>query len=288
MKIIIIGNCQIQPLAHGLELSSGVEEVIQIPLHLEGTELFKKPVDLINNSHDTYTVLTFNNSLQKIEFSDSALSRFSKVLTFTNIYFRGLHPDLIYLGGMGNRLTSAVGDYHSIICAMSFLKGLDPEQCKEKYNVEVYERLGFFSEWERSAEELLKRDSDLDIKFADDFLRMAKTEPVLFTFNHPVAKPFIQLTNKILTELDLAPLIFTEQFFYNYLSNNTWWPVYPEIADKFDIKYKTSMTFKAPDHIKRKIYNLDEFIYKTYEIYTSYGKDKIIKSKEIENKIDLL
>ena len=288
MKIIIIGNCQIQPLAHGLELHPGVEEVIQIPLHLKGREFYTKPIDLINNSADTYTVLAFNNSLSDIDFTLSTQSRFSKVLTFTNIFFRGLHPDLIYLGGMGDRLLSPLGDYHSLICAVSFLKGLNIDQCRERFNQETYEKLGFFSEWDISANELLKRDELSDIKFAAEFLNMAKVEPVLFTVNHPMAKPFLMLLNKIVMRLELEPISFPEQYFYNYLSNNSWWPVYPEVANKFDLQYKTSMTFKSPDHIKRETYNLDMFISKSYNIYEQYGKDKIIKSKQIDKQIELL
>ena len=288
MKIIIIGNCQIQPLASGIQLHSGVEEVIQVPLHLKGGEFYRKTIDLINNSTDTYTVLAFNNSLSDIDFTPSTQSRFSKVLTFTNIFFRGLHPDLIYLGGMGDRLTSPVGDYHSLICALSFLKGLNTDQCREKFNQQVYERLGFFLEWDISAKMLLKRDENLDIQFAEDFIEMAREEPVLFTVNHPMPKPLLMLTNKILVKLELEPLKFPDQYYYNYLSNNTWWPIYPEIASKHEIKYDTSMIFKSPDHINRKTYNLDMFITKSFEIYERYGKDKIIKSKEINEKYDLL
>jgi len=288
MKIIIIGNCQIQPLADGLLLHPGVEEVIPIPLHLKGREFYTKPIDLINNSADTYTVLAFNNALSDLDFTPSTQSRFSRVLTFTNIFFRGLHPDLIYLGGMGDRLKSPVGDYHSLICAMSFLKGLNIDQCKERFNQEIYEKLGFFSEWDISAKELLKRDELTDIKFAAEFLDMAKVEPVLFTANHPMAKPFLKLLNKIAIRLELEPISFPEQYYNNYLSNNTWWPVYPEVANKFDLQYKTPMTFKSPDNINRKTFSLDMFISKSYDIYEQYGKDKVIKSKLIDERIHLL
>jgi hypothetical protein len=288
MNIIIIGNCQIQSIANGLELSNEVDEVVQFPIHLKGNRVFSEALDYVNVSEKEWIVLTFRDLLDEINFSEVIKSKFKKIITFTNIYFTGLFPDQIYLGGMGDRLISAAGDYHSLICALSFLKGLNIDSCIKKYNDEVYSSLGYYDYWRVSKEELLNRDALLDIKFAQIFLEMASKTPVLHTFNHPTAEVLLTLVNLILNHIGLEKISFPSNFFYSHLASNTWWPVYPEIAKKFGIQYSTGMFFKSPDHIKRKIYNLNEFVGLTYKKYEDYGREKILISPLIEAKINIL
>lgn len=276
MNIIVIANCHVQPIRDALALSSEVDEVFSVPVHLVNTIHYTNAIEQIKNSNKhKFTVLQFDSLLEKAGLGDDILSRIDRVLSFTNIYFSGLQPDMTYFGGMGKRVMSPLGDYHSKICLLSFIKGYSPEQCAKLFNSNTYDQLGFYLEWDKSDKELRRRDLTLDIKFADSFLEMAKNEPTLFTFNHPLGQVFYRLAEKIFTALTLEFPIYPSSFFYNYLATNAWWPVYPEIADFNSIKVGYSMSFKSPDHLSRKFYNLEQFIAASFDLYTRQGLNAI-------------
>ena len=288
MKIVLIANCHVQPLAAGLLLSEDVEEVICVPLHLIGTPHFDNPVTKINNSTDNYAVLQFPNSLEKIDFHKNTLRRFDLVKSFTNIYFDGLHPDMAYFGGMGQRIISPLGDYHSKICLAAFAKSYSVADCKKLFNGESYSKLGFYDSWMKSEEELLRRDEVIDIKFAREFIGLSRENITLFTFNHPLPIVFAYLLKHLYSAVGLAPLNLPHEFFYNFLSSNAWWPVYDEIGRVNSIKYRTPQIFKSPDNQGGKVMNLEDFISNSY---ISYAKIKGIEDSiklEFQNIVECI
>ena len=287
MNIIVIANCHIQPIRDGLALSSEIEEVFSIPVHLENTVHYTNAVDQIKQSQkEKFTVLEFGGLLQKAVLGAEIVSRVERVVSFTNIYFTGLHPDMTYFGGMGRRVSSPLGDYHSKICLLAFNKGLSIDQCEKLFNDATYQQLDFYTEWTESEAELRKRDEHLDIKFADEFLEMTKLEPTLYTFNHPLGIVFNRLLEKIYKHLGLTPLRFPDSYFYNYLASNAWWSVYPEINEFHKFKNLMPITFKAPDHLSRKFYSLREFISLSYRLYSEQNIREIELPLKLSNYLE--
>lgn len=268
MNIIVIANCHVQPIRDGLALCSEIDEVFSVPIHLKNTVHYTNAIEQIQKSDkNSFTVLQFDGLLEKSDLGDNILSRVHRVLSFTNIYFTGLHPDMTYFGGMGRRISSPLGDYHSKICLLAFKKGLSVDQCEKLFNDSTYSQLDFFNEWTESKAELQKRDEHLDIKFADDFLEMTKLESTLYTFNHPLGFVFSRFIEKIYKHLGLNLQRFPDSYFYNYLASNAWWPIYPEINEFHKLKNVMPINFKSPDHLSRKFYNLREFIFASYQLY---------------------
>ena len=96
------------------------------------------------------------------EFDDVSSKRLkahyqSRFANYTNIYFSGLHPDLTYFGGFGQRVTSPLGDYHSRIILACFFQGRSVRECLAAFNGGVYEKLGYFLQFEHSLAELARR-----------------------------------------------------------------------------------------------------------------------------------
>lgn len=277
MKLILIANCHVQPLAYLLELNPKIDAVIQIPLHLVGTEHYLRPIKIIEESRDEYVVLQFPEQLEKINFTDSARLRFKNILSFTNIYFTGYHPDCCYLGGMGCRVVSPLGDYHSKLCYLAFAKGYNASECLNLFRPDVFERLGYYDEWKKSSHDLLQRDKNIDIKFAETFLTLSEKFLTLLTFNHPTALSFLKLSELIITSIGLQNLSLAEEAYPNFLYSNAVWPIYPGLNIIGDVSDRANYNFKSPDNIGKKIYSLGEFIVKSYANYTSVSLEKINK-----------
>jgi hypothetical protein len=274
MNIILIGNCQIQPIGDGLRLAPEIKNIYPIPVHLMNSVHYVNAINTIKKSNDEkYVILQFDNLISKVDLGSDILSRVDKKLSFTQLYFGGLHPDITYFGQLGKRILSPLGDYHSKICLLSFMKGYSEEECIKLYNYKIYERLNFFSIWESSEDELCLRDQKVDIKFASDFFQMVKNEPTLFTINHPIGIVFDKLVKKITESIGINYPNFPSAFCYNYLANNSWWPVYPEIIDYHKISYSSQMYFKSPDNMSRKFYDLDHFINASYKAYNDQKVD---------------
>jgi len=277
MKIIIIANCHVQPIAYLLELNRLVHEVITLPIHLSGSEQFIKSIQKIESSDDEYVVLQFIGLVEKVDFTNSARARFIKILTFTNLYFTGYHPDCCYVGGMGVRVPSPLGDYHSKLCYLSFAKGYSVDKCCKLFREDVFESLGYNTEWDKSSQELLHRDFNVDIRFATDFLKLSESVLTLLTINHPTALVFFRLVEMIASKLMLDVTPIPIDACPNFLYSNAVWPVYPAnckfIASDKSIDFK----FKSPDNIRKKIYSLEEFVAASYLSYAEISLEKMQK-----------
>lgn len=125
--------------------------------------------------------------------------------TITNLYFAGLHPDLVYVGGMNKRLVGPFGDYHSKIALISYLKGVPAvEAAALLQNDRAVETMGYGSVFAASSAELRQRDTANFIPYADRFLsQVAGDRLALYTFNHPAAWVIVDFARFILQTLGI-------------------------------------------------------------------------------------
>lgn len=280
MNLIIIANCQVQPLQKLFSMSPDIDNIVAIPIHLLGHKLYEDSVnsfyELIKRDSNA-TIISFPLLGDFKDFETKELrQRVKNLYTINNIHFSGLHPDVTYLSEIGRRVPSPVGDYHSKIILYSYLKKFPKEKCLEFFCKFSYEQLSYFKEFESSGDALLDREKDVDIKFATKYLSIAKKNHSMFTFNHPTSFIFhnwMQVMSEFLKIRfpSVDPLM--EQ---NFLSNNTWWPVYPEIADALACDYKGSYFFKQNESCGGKFLNIEEMISHSYEAYSR--NDDIIRS----------
>jgi hypothetical protein len=278
----------VQPLAYLLEMHPDIQSVIQIPVHLKGTEHYSNPIKMIEESEKCFTVLQFPESIDGLGFTEAAKAKFDRVVNFTNIYFTGLHPDATYIGGMGKRFLSPVGDYHSRITYLAYSRGLGVEACVKKFSSETYEKLGYYSQWDSSSLELINRDAKNDVKFAEEFLEITSRNLTLLTFNHPTSLVFNKLANRLLNFIGLKEITLPIESQPNFLATNAFWPVYENLDLSRKVSYKTPFIFKSADSFGKKIFNLDRFVSTSYDLYQNYGLENIIKPYFYESQKDLL
>ena len=280
MKLAILANCQSQPLARMLGALPDVTEICALPIHLKGSDAFiGLQARFLEFTQDpSAVVLTFDIGEQFGELSTQALRNASRarVLTMTNVYFSGLHPDITYLGGMQGRIKSPLGDYHSKVIIASFIRGMSIKDCMTNFDAGEFERLGFYQEFDISAAELTTKGKGLDIDFSGLFLGMIKKSPCLYTVNHPTAFVFSQYVHRISVALGIESVQFPMEFQSNYLANSVWWPIYDDIAQAFDLNYRTPQWYKQSDADGGKFLCLEEFVTRSYSFYK--GRREEIKN----------
>jgi len=276
MKIAIIANCQAGPLSQALILSSpDIEKISFIQVHLINSPIMKGIVANFKNfiKNEADIILTFPLSDRFSEFSTNILKKeLNNVYTITNIHFTGIFPDVTYLGTMGNRIKSPIGDYHSRIILDSFLKNLSVKECINRFNYNEYKNLGFFDVWDISVSRL--KNKEVDFNFATKFLDMIKSNLSLFTINHPTNVVFIEYAKFLCDCLYLDKINISPQHLVNQLSNGAWWPIYPEIASYHNLLYETPFKFKKrvsnfDNLLEGGLYlSLEEFVEESYILYS--------------------
>ncbi|MFZ2989254.1 WcbI family polysaccharide biosynthesis putative acetyltransferase [Ideonella sp.] len=274
-KLAVIGNCQASPLASALGALPGIAVAQAVPLHLAQTPAFKQIETELESvlADPEAVVFTFNVSDHHGRFSTQALrQRRDRVVTITNLHFSGLHPDVTYLGSMGSRLHSPMGDYHSRIVLDAFLAGCTTAECAARFNGRVYAESGYFDAYAEAEQTLLARDEGLDVKFAAQFLAMVPEVPTLYTMNHPTAVVIQAFAARLAAHLGRELPIFPVHYLRNHLGEGAWWPVYGEIAEAAGLKYRTPMVFQQPRPRGGKLLTLPEMIERSYAAYERYGE----------------
>jgi hypothetical protein len=279
LKIAVIANCQTQAISNYLRIITGCTDITNVPVHMFGSELYNKALERLSNVIDDENgvIFTFNLSqnfgvIQTSKLRERAKAR---VYSITNLYFSGFHPDITYLGGMGKRIHSPLGDLHSKVILTAFTEGLDSSSAVASFNSENYKRLGFFDEYQRSEQELHERDKLSDIRFASEFLDLVTQKPALYTMNHPIPEVLHKFSCKLCEHSGIPYSNYPPEFFNNYLSGAVWWPVYKEVAAFHGVSINYPMAFKQPDNKGGNILSLADFVELSYQEYEKIGLDVI-------------
>ncbi len=191
----------------------------------------------------------------------------SSVVAFTNVHFSGLHPDITYLGGMGQRLQGFFGDYHSKLVLFSYISRRSLDDCLALFAGATYERIGYLAAFDRSADELLARDTALDVRFAAAFIAMARDAPTLYTINHPTGAVFLALAKALANHAGLPFLHLDPALFQNHLATNYIWPVYDAIAEHNRLAFRMPLVFIQKSQRDSRAATLGEFVSGCYAAY---------------------
>lgn len=261
---IILGNCQTRPLA--FYLNYYIEGIEFLPFEVFAlTDIQRQQLNKLLED-ENQIILTQNIGGEKFDklTTKNIRQKYKNVYTITNFHFKGLFPDIIYLGDSNNRIKSAASDYNSQIVFENFIRQKTVEECTQSFHYKTYEDLGFFSAYEASASELLKREEFVDIKYAEEFLYSLQERQTIFSINHPCDATFDNYARKIAKSLDwrLSSKNFPETLYPNILSGITC-ALYDEIAEFHNIRYAYNNFYI----IQRNFYSLEDFVRESYRAY---------------------
>ena len=275
-SVIVIANCHCLPLADALALGGRNIKTDFIDVTFADRPHMSLKIDNLLSSASHDFVLSFNLSTQfnRLETGILRENLGDRLRTFTNIHFDGLHPDVTYIGTIGQRTPGFFDDYHSKLVLFCFVTGRGTDDCLRLFNGGVYKKLGYFDIYANSTRELLQRDNVCDIKFAAHFLDMIRFEPCLYTVNHPTGPVFLELSALLADAVGFDFIKMNQVFFQNHLSTNFIWPVYDEIAEHHGLAYRTPAFFIKPGERVSRSASLQEFVEGSYVAYSQANFDE--------------
>lgn len=283
IRIAIVGNCQAGALAACLARTREFQVCSICDLNLSETAQFGHSRHAIVHERDFDFVLTQNIGDQFAELSTARLKELygDRCRTFTNLYFTGLHPDITYVGGFGSRLSSPVGDYHSRIALIGYLNGLSADETCCLYNDEVFAALGFYEQFEQSGHELMRRDDSIDIRIGLHFLSKLTVLPSLYSINHPTVTAIMLLADAVMRDLYGGTLDTDCNVYPDSLVKNVIWPIYPDIAVRHRVSYRSPFMFFPADCHGSAPLSLEEFVAASYVAYDGVGVNELLQSPQL-------
>ena len=234
---LLISNCQVQPLKHGLSEVCNNVEIDSFAVHVvpvEERDTAIKQLVQKKNFYKFVVSIPLSDDFGMLSSENIAVSFHpTPVISISNITFRGLQPDITYVGGMSARAPGPIGDYHSKIALLGYLMGLSIPDTLKLYCNSVYEALGFYAEFEESSQELKRRDENTTIPLGDDLEASVQKGVAFLSHNHPTSLLLAPYVNKIaawlaennlvtLTGLQLRP-----EEMINFLACSSVFTVYP-------------------------------------------------------------
>ncbi|GJD62814.1 hypothetical protein MPEAHAMD_2973 [Methylobacterium frigidaeris] len=288
---LVISNCQIQPIKHMMSMYSDDIVFDGFGVHLLPHDNKDHINNLVSNIDKYDVVLTVPLSDQYEEISSEKIGNYvksTKLVRIANMYFSGLHPDLTYIGGLSKRVDGPLGDYHSKLALLAYLRGYNVAEAFRLYTEKVYKIIGYFDVAEKSIEELKLREQNIDVQFSDILQENYREHPTFFSVNHPTSFMFDLYCQRISAwlehNLDIKQSGFHKGalFSMNYLAGSAIFPVYPEISMHLNLKYPGSYNFKpgtvGDDPVST--YNLYQMISREFDAFDAVGRDDLGSSHQ--------
>jgi hypothetical protein len=291
-KAVVISNCQAQPLSAWLTLFSAntVFEVFSIHLlkpQSRESEIAKF-VDRAKLEYQLILTVNLSSEFGALETGKIAQTFYGlPVIRISNIYFSGLHPDLMYIGGLGKRVTGPLIDYHSKIAVHGYLRDLSIEKTTTLYTETTYCELRFYEEMSLSLETLKTRDSQVDIPISNllpDYLQRALC---FFSVNHPTSALLAPYCHHIIRSLAAQGLgspsgvPLDSGLCADTLANNVIFPIYPEIAARHGIPWLGSYVFRLPNARSNPV-DLAHIIAAEFECFNTIGREVLMQSAQVK------
>ncbi len=290
-KAYVVGNCQVKSLAFALNyVSQDVEfEHVQVhSLHPSKAEAHIA-TRIAEIRADGDLVLAFRLSDKFFGLAaDEIAGTFDgqQVLTISNLYFGGYHPDIVVLGTAHKRVEGPLDQYRSRIALYGYMHDMSVDETIGLYNADTYEALGYFREWDNSLARLATSDEAVDVKFVQQYATLLRSHLSMYMPNHPTPVVFGRWAQTIVADLaerglasprdwtpqdSLLPALFTDTSVF---------PVYPEIATHHGMAFPGSYIFKAPGYTNASFLTLESYLRREFQAFEEAGRAAIEESSQ--------
>lgn len=280
--ILIMGNCQALEIAKLLNIFQGKFNVHCLYVNQFSFDLFETDylVDFLSRSYKFILTQELLNEVQFKNFSTQKLHSLvpDKVIIFPNIYFRGLHPDLVYFSGYVKQ------DYHSSIALKMHYEEITSEIVDFNKNCKSFAE--YFCQIKKDAIfrdsflELKMRNERWNIQIFDFFSDRLTISPLLLTINHPTRLLILEIVKRILAYLDINSediCLPSSEFITTALDLGPVWPIYDEIRHYFGLRYEPMKVFYWGSNPLATM-TIAEFIQASLDAYRKIDDEKFILS----------
>jgi hypothetical protein len=238
LNTIVLGNCQVGGIADSLELLSNGSAVKCLLVSNDPKMLFGELSEHLRHPGDTVLV---HESVREIILVDDALVKFDRPenIYIPTIAFAAFHPDIQY-GFVGGAVVKSGldSDWNSRIMLWAYSNGLSQDETENLFREEVFQALGYFDEWDKSAKTLKKSFDTCGFDYGRWIRSVQRTGVFMYGINHPMqiglSQLAVQIAEKIFPNSHVA-IEDLHTFTTDYLSHIVW-PVYPEIGDHLGVE----------------------------------------------------
>ncbi len=264
MKIAMLGNCQVDVYRH-LLLASHQPIISELKIFEVWRYRAESFSDIAEQIEDCDLIMTQTLADSYGPISTSALEKRSpKLVRIINIFFSGYVPDCTYIGPMGARMKSIVGDYHSRHVYDSWSKDKPLNNCIDE--LRNYDQNKVTATFQASSEELRRREAEVDVPVSDLVLDHTFGLRNFFTFNHPKLELHRLYLERILEFVGLGTSVAPCQ---DPLMMHTHWPIYPAVYAHFGLNdHSHDFQFTAPRSLGGRSYTLEQFCEQCYRHYS--------------------
>jgi hypothetical protein len=266
----VLGNCQAGGIADSLEILSNGSSVSGKLVSNEPKVLFS---ELSEHFFDSESVLLLHDSVREIILVNEALVKFDRPenIYIPTIAFSAFHPDIQYGFANGAVVKSGLdSDWNSRIMLWAYSNGLSQDETENLFREEVFQALGYFDEWDKSAETLKKSFDTCGFDYGRWIRSVQRTGVFMYGINHPMqiglSQLAVQIAEKIFPNSHVA-IEDLHTFTTDYLSHIVW-PVYPEIGDHLGVEGSYHW------RVARKHASLTEFIELCFDAWEKIGLRK--------------
>ncbi|WP_176057004.1 WcbI family polysaccharide biosynthesis putative acetyltransferase [Paraburkholderia sp. BCC1876] len=277
-KWLVVSNCQTAGLGNCLSLLCPQVDIDTCDIwrfRSERSEWLSRIAD--------YRHLIFNPELQEMGLLDSI--PLDNVTFVPGFDFRGFHPDLAYVTREGVVIKSAMDDYHSLIVATAYRRGLTPDSAKQLFAASTYQKLGYFSIWESEKKMLVDRFSAHGLDVRAEFVKWMREGGFMHSKNHPKIGAIYDVASKVARKLQGDAVVEAGIRPHDNLVVAPIFPIYPEIAERYGVR-TGSYFFKGFDSYRP--FHLDEFIASSYDVYSGYPVEELeVHSPHYEKAMNL-
>ncbi|MER2250704.1 WcbI family polysaccharide biosynthesis putative acetyltransferase [Methylorubrum podarium] len=275
-RIAVIGNCQATGIAQALRLllpGAAVETILVAGLarrfgHIDRLAHHLRDHDLVFSQFFPVGFVAGGNVHGLAE-------RVPGLRLFPTILFSGFHPDLVHVGDeaslrLSRLVASPIGPYHSAIALQGFRRGLSVEATLRLYTGAVFERLGYFDLWQRSADYLLRTARDVGFGLDREFALWSRGGVFMHVINHPRLLVLGDIARRLAREAGCDPLdIQVEAYAPDTLAIEPVWPVLPGIAERYGVA--GSNLFKGDGRrAPPRLLDLPDFVAESFALYARH------------------
>ena len=273
VKLAFIGNCQIQTWAYLCDMLLADAEVRSFDFSLRSSREAANQEHFFSRLHEVDWILVQPNVFPYARIEVLRERHGAKVFGMSNFYFRGFFPDTCYVGAFGQRLDQPTA-YNSLVVLESFLAGYSQEEAVRAFNPDNYMRLGLYDGWLSSIEEMVHRDQEVDLAGAPFLERLARESQCFYTVNHPALFLLKSYLGQVFDLLGIRWRDYESRELRDPLTDLEILPVADEIAEYFNLPYRTSQSWKV-GYPTFRFLNRRGFVAAFYDAYAKADRDTL-------------
>jgi len=280
-NILIIGNCQAEQLFKIFSIFQIKFNVFVLSVRLikNLNESFKDNY-LVKNIFQKYKFILTQELFDEKKFGKLITANLcsllpEKIVTFPNIYFLGLHPDL---AGFKTYL-SPFRDHHSSIALKLHYNKITGQSNNLSKNIkDCIDSLKKEQIFTSSFSELMNRDKQWDVKIFDFISNNLTSLPLLLTINHPTTLLITEIARRIINHLELNQNSYSlpsSEFIFIDFIHESIWPIYDEIHQHFGLQYVAPKVFQC-NVLYKYSFSIEEFINLSMDKYSEIKDEEFV------------